>query len=216
MSPPPPASGEAEPAAPKDPSGPVLKDTDPITASASTAGSTAGSAQETAAGAAVPGDGAVDVDAPGPSDGSPNNDATGNSGHVPPSALRATRRFSGTGSTSDELAGSGGTKGEGLSDMASAVAIAGNRMNRVSGLSEYSGESQSSRRASSGAGSDAGVSSTGRRGSGLRSSLLSKIQGRRSSNDGSMTLSDVDDTRSRRSSTSRVSRRSSALLSWGR
>ena len=202
MSPPPPASGEAEPAAPKDPSGPALKDTDPITASASTAGSTVGSAKETAAGAAAPGGGAVNADAPGPSDGSPNNDATGNSGHVPPSALRATRRL-----------------GEGLSDMASAVAIAGNRMNRVSGLSEYSGESQSSRRASSGAESDAGVSSTGRssrRGSGLRGSLLSKIQGRRSSNDGSMTLSDVDDTRSRRSSTSRVSRRSSALLSWGR
>ena len=142
--------------------------------------------------------------------------------NMPPSALRPnkTRRYPGT---SEDRASAGNSKGEeALPDTAAAVTIAGNR---ISGLSdaEYSAASHPSRR-SSGTGSDpssrrASVSSnqSARRGSGLFARMQS------SSNEGSLPSlqssrrnSDVDDTRSRRSSTSRVSRRSSALLSWGK
>ena len=182
-----------------------------VTASASTAASSAPSAQENASGAVVGG---------GDADG---DSTTYSNVNMPPSALRPnkTRRYSGT---SEDFAGSASNnKGEDeLPDTAAAVAIAANR---ISGLSEhsYSATSHSSRR-SSGAGSDtssrrASVSSNGksnRRGSGLRARMQ-----RRLSNEGSVASlpssrrnSDVDDTRSRRSST--ASRRSSALLSWGR
>ena len=215
-------SGEPE-AAPKDPSGHVFdnggdtkqpesedaghnncRDTEvtdtsnlaAVTASASTAASSAASAQEIDSGAAV-----------------------GGGDTMPPSALRPnkTRRYSGP---SEDFAGSASNSkgGDALPGTAAAVAIAGNR---ISGLSEhsYSATSHSSRR-SSGAGSEtssrrASVSSSGqshRRGSGL----IARLQ-RRLSNEGSVCSqrnSDVDDTRSRRSST--ASRRSSALLSWGR
>ena len=183
-----------------------------VTASASTAASSAPSAQEIASGTVVGG---------GDADG---DSTTYSNVKMPPSALRPnkTRRYSGT---SEDFAGSASnTKGEDeLPDTAAAVAIAANR---ISGLSEhsYSATSHSSRR-SSGAGSDtssrrASVSSnqSDRRGSGL----FARMQ-RRSSNEGSLPSlqssrrnSDVDDTRSRRSSTSRVSRRTSALLSWGK
>ena len=229
------SSGEPE-AAPKDPSGHVfdnvgdtkqpsedaghtrnnkmeVTDTNPVavTASASTAASSAPSAQEIASGAIV-----GETSSRGDADGDP---ASYSDAKMPPSALRPnkTRRYSGT---SEDLAGSASnSKGEdALPDTAAAVAIAANR---ISGLSEhsYSATSHSSRR-SSGAGSDtssrrASVSSNGkshRRGSGL----IALMQ-RRLSNEGSVCSqrnSDVDDTRSRRSST--ASRRSSALLSWGR
>lgn len=232
-------SGEPE-AAPKDPSGHVFdnggdtkqpesedaghnncKDTEVIdttnpaaaTASASTAASSAPSAQEIASGAVV-GSGGGDAD---------GDSTTYSDVNMPPSALRPnkTRRYSGT---SEDFADSASnSKGEDAPpDTAAAVAIAANR---ISGLSEhsYSATSHSSRR-SSGAGSDtssrrASVSSNGksnRRGNGL----MARMQ-RRLSNEGSVASlpssrrnSDVDDTRSRRSST--ASRRSSALLSWGR
>ena len=236
-------SGEPE-AAPKDPSGHVFdnggdtkqpesedaghnncKDTEvtdttnpaAVTASASTAASSAPSDQEIASGAVV-------GEAPSSGGGDADGDSTTYSDvNMPPSALRPnkTRRYSGT---SEDFAGSASnTEGEdALPDTAAAVAIAANR---ISGLSEhsYSATSHSSRR-SSGAGSDtssrrASVSSNGksnRRGSGL----VARMQ-RRLSNEGSVASlqssrrnSDVDDTRSRRSST--ASRRSSALLSWGR
>ena len=187
-----------------------VTDTTPVavTASASTAASSASSAREIASGAVV-GSGDADGDS-----------TTNSNGKMPPSALRPnkTRRYSGT---SEDFAGSAtNTKGEDEPpDTAAAVAIAANR---ISGPSEhsYSATSHSSRR-SSGAGSDtssrrASASSNGksnRRGSGL----MARMQ-RRLSHDGSEISSrrnsDADDTRSRRSST--ASRRSSALLSWGR
>ena len=183
-------------------------DTNAVAASASTAASTA----------------VVGGEAPSGSGGDADGDSTSyNNTNMPPSALRPnkTRRYSGT---SEDFAGNASNNKEedALPDTATAVAIAGNR---ISGLSEqsYSAASHSSRR-SSGAGSDtssrrASASSNGqsnRRGSGL----VARMQ-RRLSNEGSIVSaqssrrnSDVDDTRSRRSST--ASRRSSALLSWGR
>lgn len=194
-----------------------VTDTNAVTASASTAASTVPSAQEIASGAVVGGE------APAGSGGDADGDSSYNNTNMPPSALRPnkTRRYSGT---SEDFAGNASNNKEevALSDTATALAIAGNR---ISGLSEqsYSAASHSSRR-SSGAGSDtssrrASASSNGqsnRRGSGL----VARMQ-RRMSNEGSIVSaqssrrnSDVDDTRSRRSST--ASRRSSALLSWGR
>lgn len=227
-------------AAPKDPSGNVfdnggdtkqpsedaghnnnkteVTDTNAVTASASTAASTAPSAQEIAFGA-------VAGEAPASSGGDDaDGDTTSYSDvNLPPPALRPnkTRRYSGT---SGDFAGVGNSnKGEDAPhDTAAAVAVASNR---ISGLSEqsFSAASHSSRR-SSGAGSDtssrrASVNSNGQSNR-SGSSLIARMQ-RRMSNEGSMASlqssrrnSDVDDTRSRRSST--ASRRSSALLSWGR
>ena len=124
-----------------------VTDTNPVavTASASTAASSAPSAQEIASGAIV-----GETSSRGDADGDP---ASYSDAKMPPSALRPnkTRRYSGT---SEDLAGSASnSKGEdALPDTAAAVAIAANR---ISGLSEhsYSATSHSSRR-SSGARSD--------------------------------------------------------------
>ena len=181
-----------------------------VTESASTAASSAPSAQEIAPGSVV-----SEAPSAGSGSGAGGDPTSYSDAKMPPSALRPnkTRRYSGT---SEDFAGSASNdKGEDeIPDTAAAVAIAGNR---VSGLTAHSSSA-----ASSGAGSDtssrrASVNSneqSNRKGSGP----IARMQ-RRLSNEGSLP-SDVDDTHSRRSSAasrrSSATRRSSALLSWGR